>query len=114
MASYLGRNLYVSFDYGAPAHPGCPPSVAQCDLRGAEIAGRPARASVSAASLGERPFRSIHIYFVPLAEGGPASNGSSEGAGLLVTVKCSEAPHCADAERIASTIRLTDVRRPAQ
>lgn len=110
MASYEGRNLHVSFDYGAPAHPGCPPGVSQCALREAEIAGRPARASVSAASPAERPFRSIHAYFVPLVEGIPTGNNSSEGAGLLLTVKCSEASSCADAERIASTIRLTDAR----
>jgi hypothetical protein len=114
MASYEGRNLYVGFDYGAAAHPGCPPDVASCDLGESEIAGRPARASISAASPAERPFRSIHVYFVPLVEGGPTGNCSSEGAGLLVTVKCSGAPNCADAERIASTIRLTDARRAGQ
>ena len=106
MASYQGRNLHVSFDYGQRAHPGCPPGVPQCVLRDAEIAGRPARASVSAAGPAERPFRSIHIFFVPLVEGRPSGNNSSEGAGLLLTVKCSEAPNCADAERIASTIRF--------
>lgn len=110
MASYEGRNLYVSFDYGAPAHPGCPPDAAQCGIRETEIAGRPARASVSAASPAERPSRSIHVYFVPVVEGGPSANNSSEGAGVLLTVKCSEAPICADAQRIASTIRLTEAR----
>jgi hypothetical protein len=47
---------------------------------------------------------------VPLVDGRLSGNNSSEGAGLLLTVKCSEAPNCADAERIASTVRLTAAR----
>jgi hypothetical protein len=77
-------------------------------LRDTEIAGRAARVSVSEASEADRPFRSVHAYFVPLAGGAPSS--SSEGAGMLLTVKCTEAPTCSEAEEIASTVRLTEAR----
>jgi hypothetical protein len=103
-AAYLSDELSVRFSYGSAAHPGCPPAPAQCTIRDTEVAGQPARLSVAEAGAADRPYRSVHTYFVP---GRPAAgNTSSEGAGLLVTVKCVAEPTCPEAERIASSIRM--------
>lgn len=110
LASYRGPNLVVRFDYGARAHPGCPSGVSRCDFRDTEIDGRAAKMSVSEAGVADRPFRSVHTYFVPLAEGAQRSDSSSDGAGMLLIVKCMETPACADAERIASTVRMSGDR----
>lgn len=110
MANYRGPRLSVRFDYGAAAHPGCPAGVRRCALSDTEIAGRPARMSVAEAGEADRPFRSVHAYFVPLGQGASPGRNASGGSGLLLIVKCAEAPACSDAARIASTIRLEEAR----
>jgi hypothetical protein len=104
LSAYSNNEFFVRFSYGSAAHPGCPPAAVRCIIRDAEVAGRPARLSVAEGGADDRPYRTVYTYFVP---GRPAaSNSSSEGAGLLVTVKCVSAPTCSEAERIASSIRM--------
>lgn len=99
MASYVGPDVSVQFDYGAASHPGCPAGVAQCVLHETVVAGRPAKMSVAEAGAADLPFRSVYTYFAPLEQGSDRTSDSSNGTGLLVTVKCLEGPTCQVADK---------------
>lgn len=107
--TYAKHDLLVRFDYGAAAHPGCVGQTSRCTFRDTRIAGRLARSSTSPAPVEDRPFATVHSYFVSFGEEeNLRGNSSDNGQGLLITVKCRESPVCGVADTIASTVRLDD------
>jgi hypothetical protein len=108
MAAYQGAAVSVQFEHGAAAHPGCPAGVSKCVLSNAQIAGRLAKLSIAAAPVGALPFRTVYTFFVPFRQVDDRTGSSSGGAGLLLTVKCVAGPTCQDAERIGSTVRMSN------
>ncbi|QPQ54298.1 hypothetical protein IC614_07980 [Allosphingosinicella flava] len=104
LKSFKGAGLFVRFDYGVLAHPGCKTS--SCQIYSVKIGGRDAQASLSIQPANEDGFTTVHDYFVPIVQDLHNSSTSMAGSGLHITVRCAEKPRCADADQIVQTIRF--------